>query len=399
VRVLRGRSTFGSGLVTGLLAGLAIAALIVWVVGIGEEDDPVVQAREVIQDNYFKDVPSDKLEHSSIKGMVDELRETYDDRFSHYFTPEQLEDFESATSGHFSGVGLAVNEVPRGLRVALVYPDTPAAEAGIAEGDVITAVDGKSIEGVPADVSTARIKGPPGSDVELRLVEAKTGDERNVTVERASVRIPAVQGEMERAGGHKLGWVRFATFSEGAHGELRDELERLYREGAEGAVIDLRGNGGGLLNEAVLSASVFVEDGVIVSTRSRTQGERDYEAVGDALDPRPTVVLVNRDSASASEILTAALQEYDLATVVGTRTFGKGTFQEVIGLPAGGAVDLTVGQYLTADGTSILGEGVKPDVRAEDDPRTPGRGEPATPADDEGLQGALDVLADEISGQ
>ena len=153
-------------------------------------------------------------------------------------------------------------------------------------------------------------------------------------------------------------------------------------------MLDLRGNGGGLLNEAVLSASIFVEDGEIVSTESRTQGERSYEAVGEAIDPRPTVVLVNRDTASASEILAAALQTYDLATVVGTRTFGKGTFQEVIELDAGGALDLTIGQYLTADGSSILGEGVKPQVRAADDPRTEG--------DDEGLDRALQVLARQL---
>ena len=125
----------------------------------------------------------------------------------------------------------------------------------------------------------------------------------------------------------------------------------------------------------MLSASVFVEDGNIVSTRSRTEGDRDYEAIGDAIDPRPTVVLVNRDTASAAEILTAALQQNDLAEVVGTRTYGKGTFQEVMDLPAGGALDLTVGEYLTADGTSILGEGVKPDVRVADDPGTPDRDE------------------------
>ena len=124
----------------------------------------------------------------------------------------------------------------------------------------------------------------------------------------------------------------------------------------------------------MLSASVFVEDGNIVSTRSRSEGDRDYEALGDALEPRPTVVLVNRDTASAAEILTAALQQNGLAEVVGTRTYGKGTFQEVMDLPAGGALDLTVGEYLTADGTSILGEGVKPDVRvgrrpADADPR------------------------------
>ena len=221
------------------------------------------------------------------------------------------------------------------------------------------------------------------------MIAANSGKPRLITVERASVRIPAVEGALRRVDGRKVAYVRFGSFSEGAHGELRDEIERLYRRGAEGLIIDLRGNGGGLLNEAILSASNFVEEGVVVSTKSRTQGDTDYEAVGGALDPKPTVVLVNRDSASAAEILTAALQVYDLAEVVGTRTYGKGTFQEVIPLEAGGAVDLTIGQYLTADGTSILGEGVKPDVRAEDDPKT----EDA----DEGLDAALDVVGGRIA--
>jgi len=381
------RGSFGSGLAVGIIAGLALAAAIVFLLGGFEgEDDPVAQAKEVIQDNYFEEVPTERLEQSSIRGMVDQLRKTYDDRFSHYFSPEQLHTFEQGTSGRFDGIGLAVNEVPRGLRVALVYPDTPAEKAGITEGEVIVSVDGKSIEGEPADVSTGMIKGPPGTDVVLEIFSPKTRKTRTITVERASVRIPAVQGRMIKSDEGRFAWVQFATFSEGSHGELRDEVERLYRRGAEGLVLDLRGNGGGLLNEAVLAASIFVEDGTIVSTRSRTQGDRKYKAVGDAIEPRPTVVLVNKDSASASEILAAALQTYDIADVVGTRTFGKGTFQEVISLPAGGAVDLTIGQYLTANGTSIAGKGVKPDVRAEDDPATKGK--------DEALQRALAVVGD-----
>lgn len=387
---LRGRSTFGSGLVTGLVAGLAVAALAVWVAGIGDEDDPVAQARDVIEENYFKDVPDEMLEQSSIRGMVDDLRKTYDDRFSHYFTPEQLDRFESATTGEFSGVGLIVNEVPRGLRVALVYPDTPAERAGIHEGDVIVAVDGKSIAGQPSDVSTSQIQGPPGSDVELEVVSADTGRSRQLELERATVRIPAVQGAMRRVDGRRVAWIQFTGFSHGTHGELHSELERAYRLGAEGAVIDLRGNGGGLLNEAILSASVFVEDGVIASTSSRTEPDETYEAEGDALDPRPMVVLVNRDTASASEIVTAALRAYDLAPVVGTRTFGKGTFQEVISLPSGGALDLTRGRYFTADGESLTDKGIEPDIRAKDDPRTE--------RVDEALMRALDVLGQEIQG-
>ena len=397
-----GRSGYGSGVVTGLAIGLVIAAAVGVATGFLTDDDdggPVAEAEQAIERNYFQQVAPEELNESSIRGMVDQLRKRYDDRFSHYFSPDQLDDFETATSGEFSGVGLTVTEVGRGLRVAAVLPDTPAEEAGIAEGDVIVAVDGHSIRGVPSDVAVGRIKGPAGTEVELRVDPARGNPPRTIMLERAAVRVPAVNGRIVRYDGVPLAYVALHTFSEGAHGELREEIERLYRRGAQGLLLDLRGNGGGLLNEAVLTSSIFVEDGVVVSTRSRTQGEREYEATGGALDPRPTVVLINRDTASAAEILTAALDVYDLATVVGERSFGKGTFQEVLELPSGGALDLTVGQYLTADGTSLAGKGIPPDVRALDDPRTELRAGTGAPdvARDEAVEKALAVLDRQVA--
>ena len=386
----RSRGGFGSGLVAGLTLGLIIAAAVFLAVGLisDDEDDAVAEARELVENNYFEEVPGERLDEASIRGMVDDLRRRYDDDFSHYFSPEQLEEFEASTSGRFDGVGLTVSEVPRGLRVASVLPNSPAAASRIEEGDLIVAVNGKSIAGVPSQVATARIKGPAGTSVELRVLPGGGGEPYEAELERASVRVPAVQGKMRRIDGRKVGYVIFSTFSDGAHGELREQVERLVRAGAEGIIIDMRGNGGGLLNEAILSSSVFVEEGRIVSTRSRTQGDRDYDAVGDPIDPVPLVVLVNRDSASATEIFAAALAHHDLATVVGTRTYGKGTFQEVIEIPAGGALDLTIGQYLTADGTSIAGKGVQPDVRASDDPKTED--------EDEGLDQALEVIGERL---
>jgi len=194
---------------------------------------------------------------------------------------------------------------------------------------------------------------------------------------------------MKRAGGTKVAYVQFATFNEGAHAELATVLKRLDRQGADGLVLDLRGNGGGLLNEAVLCASLFLKKGqLVVSTNSRTMGHHDYTALGNPLPTHPTVVLINHDTASAAEILTSALADHHLATVVGTRSFGKGTFQEVLHLAAGGALDLTVGEYLTADGTSLAGKGISPDVRVADNPQT---------APDEGLQKALAVLAEKAA--
>ena len=380
------KSGFIQGLIAGALAALAGVALAIVFTGDESQSLPD-QARDAIEENYFEEVSGEELEQGSVRGMVEELRRRFDDRFSHYFDPEQYSEFNTATSGQFKGVGLTVNEVPKGLRVAEVLPDSPAEGADLAEGDVITEVDGRSIAGLPSEVSTGRIKGEVGTEVELTIEPVSGAGERTVTLERAEVRLPVTDGRIVRVDGREVAYVPYFGFSRGAHGELRSEIERLYREGAEGLILDLRGNGGGLLQEAVLSASVFVEDGDVVTTRSRTQGEKVYDATGGALNPRPTVVLINRDTASAAEILAAAIASYDLGTIVGERSFGKGTFQEVIRLPDGGALDLTIGEYLTADGVSLADKGIRPDVRAVDDLKT---------RPDEALDEALSVLAPEL---
>jgi carboxyl-terminal processing protease len=381
------RRGFVRGFAAGAVTALAVVATVAVVAGELDDPDLTSQASEVIRDDYYKAVEDSVLDESSVDGIIRELRRRYDDRFSHYLNPRELRLFEEAASGRFSGVGLTITGVKRGLRVASVLPDTPAERAGIEEGDVITAVNGRSLEGVPPEVSTARIKGPPGTRVELRVVSRSGGRTRNLKLERASVKLPVAQGEIRRAGTGKVAYVRYESFRSGAHGELQTTIERLYRRGAEGLVLDLRDNGGGLLNEAVLSASLFLsKDELVVSTDSRTMGEREYTATGEPLPRHPTVVMINRDTASAAEILASALGDHDLATIVGTRSFGKGTFQELVELEAGGALDLTVGEYFTADGVSLAGKGIKPEVRAVDDPETPR---------DEGLQRALAVLAEE----
>lgn len=382
------------GVALALFAGVVLALAIAGLSSLfSEEPTAAEQAREVIDDRYFREVDPSLLEGSSVRGMVGGLRKQYDDMFSHYFDPKQLEELNAATSGEFSGVGLTVSEVKRGLRVASVLDNSPAKDAEIKEGDLIVAVDGEDIAGKPAQVSSARIKGPPGTEVEITVVPVNGGEPRDIELERASVRLPAVDGKIIRIdtpdGPRKVAYVQFATFSEGAHGELRETIERLYRDGAEGLLLDLRGNGGGLLNEAVLSAGTFVEDGVVVSTSTRSEGDQDYQAAGEALDPKPTVVLINRDTASAAEILAAALQDYGLATLIGTRTYGKNTVQEVIDLAAGGALDLTIGEYVTSEGKSLADKGVQPDVTAPDRPTTRA---------DEGREAGLEELSSQLEG-
>jgi carboxyl-terminal processing protease len=199
----------------------------------------------------------------------------------------------------------------------------------------------------------------------------RNGRELQVTLKRASVEIPVVESEMVRRGGKRIAHVRLASFTSGAHGAVGEAVNGLLDKGADGVVLDLRDNGGGLLNEAVLISSVFIPDGKIVTTRGRARPTQVYEATGGAIPAKvPVVVLVNERSASASEIVTGALQDRDRAVVVGTKTFGKGVFQEIEPLSNGGALDITVGQYFLPSGRNLGGDGVDPDVKAEDDPDT-----------------------------
>lgn len=355
----------------------------------GDEAELSSEALDVIDESYFEEVDTEQLENASVRGMVTELKRRYKDRFSHYFGPAAFERFQELTEGSFSGVGMSVTGVKRGLRVARTFDGSPAKEAGIRQGDIVTEVEGKSIAGEDPDLATAEIKGKAGTEVTITVLRPSTGDERELTLTREELAVPVVEGKLLDFDGHKIAHVELLSFSRGAHAQLKQEVERLDEEGAEALVLDLRGNGGGLLEEAVLNSSLFVEDGVIVSTEGRTSPEQTFEAVGDALPERPMVVLINGDTASASEIMTAALSDAGLATIVGEKSFGKGTFQEVIELENGGALDLTVGEYLTRDGESINGIGIPPDVPAPDRPAT---------KPDEGLQRALRVLGTSLSG-
>ena len=340
------------------------------------------EATDLIQDNYYRKVSERRLRDASLRGMVRSLRS----RFSYYFTPEENQLFRESASGEFSGVGMTVVERPRGLLVAGVFDDSPAKRAGIRPGDLISAVNGKSIAGKSSSVSTALIKGKPGTYVRLKI-RRRAGRKRELRVRRDRIRVPAVDGTLRRASGRKVGQVRLGSFSSGAHGELVSELRRLERRGAQGFVLDLRSNGGGLLQEAVLVSSAFVPDGTIVTTDGRARPRNVYEATGEVATRKPVVVLVDHGTASASEIVTAALHERLDAPVVGLRTFGKGVTGQIFNLSNGGALDLVVGNYYTPSGRNLNGRGIRPDVRARDDLDT---------RRDEALERALDTLSGSI---
>ena len=351
------------------------------------QEDRALRAEIVdsIESNFYKPVNEQKLDDASLKGIVESL----DDPYSHYLTPKEARQFSESVSGQFEGVGMNVEQDRRGLKVLRVFEDSPAARGGIRRGDFILGVDGRSIAGVNSEVATNRIKGPAGTSVVLRVYTPGEDTDRTVRVKRERIEVPVVRGRLFERGGHKIGVVELFGFSEGAHGFLKTEIENLRKRGARAIVLDLRGNGGGLLVEGVLVSSLFIEDGKIVSVRGRHRAERTHDAEGDAVLPEdvPVVVLVDGGSASASEIVTGALRDRDRATVVGTRTFGKGLVQEVQHLSNGGVLDLTVANYYLPDGETIGTKGIKPEVRAVDDPDTDR---------DEALPVALDTLAREL---
>lgn len=314
----------------------------------------VDEAIERISSDYYRPVGSSSLANASVAGAVASLH----DRFSHYLSPKEFHDFDEPPS--FTGIGVEVQPARQGLEIARVFNSSPASRAGLKAGETIVAVDGRSIAGMAPDRSRALIVGPPGTDVTLSLQAHAGRGARTVKLTRATISEPVVASATKTVRGVKLGVVALSTFSPGSHGEVREAVEKVRREGAKGIVLDLRDNGGGLVEEAQLIASVFVEHGTIVTTRARSLPTQTLSAVGNAIPASiPVVVLVDGNTASASEIVTAALQDHKRATVVGTHTFGKGVFQEEMPLSNGGALDITVGEYFTPNGRNLGGGGIK----------------------------------------
>jgi carboxyl-terminal processing protease len=357
--------------------------------GYDEPSRSIDDAVEVVHDRYYREIPESVLADKAIAGMVDSLG----DQFSHYFNPKQYKRFLEQQDSRFSGVGLAVTGHPRGLRVRDVYDDSPAERAGIKPGDLIIGADRKALKGLKEDAAVDKIRGEPGTDV--TLVTERDGDKKTIEVTRATINLPSVASRRVKVGDKEVGVISLAQFTNGAHAEVAGAVKKEIAKGADAIVFDLRGNPGGLVNEAQLVTSVFQEDGVVVTTKGRNTPTTVLKAEGDAIAPKiPMVVLVDKDSASAAEIVAGALQDNKRAKLIGRQTFGKGVFQEVLTLPNGGALDITAGQYFTPSGRNLGGTGVKtgdgltPDIKVVDRAATKG---------DEQLNRALDELKRELS--
>ncbi len=311
----------------------------------------VGEALDALEHDYYRPVNRSTLVNRGLAGAVASLNDPY----SHYFDPADYRSFENDSDPHLSGIGVELDR--QGRKILDVFAGSPAARAGLQTGDVIAAVGGVSLAGRPPGFSSHLIKGPAGTEVTLTVTSGAT--RRTVTLTRANIVVPVTSSELATVKGVRIGIVSLTSFTAGSGTQVRSQVQGVLHQGARALVLDLRSNGGGLLDEAVNVASVFIPDGTIVSTEGRSQPRQVYVAKGDAISTHiPLVVLVDRGTASSAEIVTGALRDRGRAEVVGTRTYGKGVFQALDQLSNGGALEIVTGRWFEPSGRNVGGPGV-----------------------------------------
>ena len=315
-----------------------------------------------VRQEYLNRTYSDRQEaYEAIREMLNKLNDPY----TRFMDPEEFKNMQIDTSGELTGVGIQITQDEETKDLVVVSPieDTPAFDAGIQSQDVIVEINGQSTEGMDLNDAVEKIRGPIGSEVTLTI--RRDGKEMDFTITRARIEIHPVRHEMRQVSEKKIGYIRLVQFSSNAAEEMRTAINELEEKDVEGYILDLRSNPGGLLFSSVEIARMWLEDGTIVSTVNRRGKVDRQKANGKSLTQEPLVLLVDKGSASASEILAGALQDNERATLVGSQTFGKGLVQSVQQVGDNAGLAVTIAKYLTPDGRDINKEGIKPDVELE----------------------------------
>ncbi len=318
---------------------------------------------QAVRKEYLDKKYTDKEQaYKSIREMLKKL----DDPYTRFMDPKEFKNMQVDTSGELTGVGITIglDEETKKLTVIAPLEDTPAFKAGILAKDVITKIDGKSTKGMDTSQAVTLIRGEPGSKVKLTI--SRSGEKpRDYLITRAKIEIHPVDYSLKQTPAGKTGYIRLKQFSANASKEMRDAIRELEKKNVDGYVLDLRNNPGGLLFSSIEIARMWLKDGTIVSTIDRKGVVEKEAATGRSLTEKPLVVLVDKGSASASEILSGALQDNKRAVLVGSKTFGKGLVQSVRPLYDGSGVAVTIAKYHTPSGADINKAGIKPDIKVE----------------------------------
>lgn len=347
--------------------------------------DLVQEVINLIQHAYFNEVSSDKLVIGAVRGVLKSLNDPY----SHYFSPDDFNFFQEETSGRFFGVGIELGMKDSRLVVVSTIEGTPAFKIGIKTDDIIIKIDDQSTEGMSTHKAVTLIRGDKGTPVVLTIERQGVDKPLVFKMIREEIKLPNVKAKMLDG---KFGYVRLHSFTEGCGSEIKQAVYDLKSQGAKGIIFDLRNNPGGLLSESVRVSSVFIESGVIVSIKQRSGKTQEQKATGGADEDIPLVLLVNKGSASASEIVAGAIKDYGRGALVGEKTFGKGSLQTMMQLSNGGGMVLTTAVYMTPKGTVIHKKGIKPDILV----KTP---KEITEGKDTQLDKAKEIIIDILEGK
>lgn len=316
---------------------------------------------ETIRDEfYLKEMTDEELETGIYRGLLEAL----DDPYSEYYTPEELEELMTGSEGIYYGIGAYVSlDAESSLpKISGVIKGTPAEEVGLRNNDLLYEIDGTSTYGLTLSEAVALIKGEENTQVVLSIL--RDGDQIEVPVTRRQVESPTVESEMLD---HQMGYLQITEFDDVTTSQFENAMEELNRAGMKGLILDLRANPGGNLDTVVKIAQDLLPEGIIVYTEDKEGRRMNYRCRGDKEIQIPMVVLVDMNSASASEILAGAIQDYGKGTLVGTTTFGKGIVQSVKPLEDGSAIKITISSYYTPNGRNIHGIGIEPDIVCEFD--------------------------------
>jgi carboxyl-terminal processing protease len=345
-----------------IIASLFITFMLAPQFAIAESSGSTVQEieeiYELLRENHLSGIGGEQLIHEAIRGMISSLNDPY----TQYFSPQEWQNFINSLNQEFVGVGIVIDEKNGQFIVNRVIANAPADQAGLQAGDIIVAVDGKPVKGKTIQELSQMIIGEEGTPVTLKMKRGNTTKEYKIV--RAKIKIPVVD---TKSLDDQVGYIQLSSFSSDADELFIEKKKELESQGIRSLIIDLRGNGGGLLDTAYNIGAQFIDEGLLMKTRNRHGVIQDLEILNGSKVDYPVIVLVDQNSASASEVLAGALQDHNIATIVGSKSFGKGTVQQSVPLSSGGVLKLTIEEYFTPKGHQVHKVGITPTIEAKGD--------------------------------
>lgn len=391
---MKDKKSFVKGALFGALAMLLIAGLVSCGLKLGdssreavtsETEEKIAELKKLIDENYLHDVDEEELQEGIYKGYISGL----DDPYSVYYDEEETKSFYETTEGEYDGIGAVLSQnMDTGIiTLVQIYDDSPAMKAGLQDEDILYKVDKEEVTGEDLTEVVSHIKGEKGTTVDITVLRGEENEEVTVTVTRDTIQAQTVEYRMLE---DNLGYIAVSEFDSVTYDQYQQALEDLQNQGMQGLIVDLRNNPGGNLSTVCDMLDLMLPEGLIVYTEDKDGNRQEMTSDDEHQFNLPMTVLMNGNSASASEIYAGAIQDYGLGKIVGTQSYGKGVVQQIFDLKDGTCVKLTIAEYFTPNGRNINGEGITPDVEVEYEK------DENNPDADNQLEKAMEILKSEL---